>query len=247
MTTIDREMLWSILLGLTCLGLFFTLVLTAGVILAINGTRRAQAAFERWMMPNPPRLRTRLAELHQRYPTLSQGALVEKIIVQQSLKAGLAGALTGWGGIVTLPIAIPVDFALSTQLQTGLIHFIAEIYAPGQPPEKLRAQTYLILAGNRFTQQAIDASSRAAQAALARLLTRLLAETVAESLLKVVPVVGGLVGFVFGYATTRATGALAARWYRSDPRIGDPRIGDLQIGDLRLGELRLPGQARPPE
>ncbi len=226
-TTIDRETLWSILLGLACLGLFLTLLLTAGVILAINGTRRAHDAFERWMTPDPLRLQTRLAQLQQRYPTLDHGALVERIIAQQSLKAGLVGALTGWGGIVTLPIAIPIDFALSTQLQAGLVHFIAGIYAPHQPPEKLRAQTYLILAGNRFTQQAIDVSSRAAQAALARLLTRLLAETVAESLLKVVPVVGAMVGFVFSYATTRATGALAARWYR--------------------GELRLPGQMHPSE
>lgn len=231
-TTIDREVAWSFLLGLACLGLFFTLVLTACAILAINSTRRAREAFERWITPDPARLQARLAELQQRFPALGQSALVEKVIMQQALKAGLVGALTGWGGIVTLPIAIPVDFALSTQLQAGLVHFIAGIYAPGQPPDRLRAQTYLLLAGNRFTQQAIDVSSRAAQAALERLLTRLLAETVAESLLKVVPVVGALVGFVFNYASTRATGALAARWYR---------------GELRLGEPRSPDRTPPPE
>lgn len=226
MPTIDREVLWSLLLGLACLGGFITLLLTASVIVVLSGTRWARSAFERWIRPDPTGLRTRLTQLQQRHPTLNNDALVEQIVAQQSLKAGLVGALTGLGGFAALPIAIPVDFALSTQLQVSLIHFIAGLYAPSQTPEQLQAQTYLILAGNRLTQQVLEASSRAAEAALTRLLTRLLAETVAESLLKVVPLVGAVVGFVFSYATARATGRLAARWYR--------------------GELRLPARTLPP-
>lgn len=222
MTTMDREQLWSILLGLACLGVFITLLLTAVVVLVLASTRRARTAFERWLRPDPAGLHVQLAQLRQSYPSLNDPALVQRIITRQSLKAGLVGALTGLGGVVTLPIAIPVDFALSTQIQASLVHFVASIYAPNQSPDKLRVQTYLILAGNRFTQQAMDASNRAVQAALTRLLTRLLAETVAESLLKVVPLVGSLVGFVFGYATARATGELAARWYRGELHLPGP-------------------------
>lgn len=214
----DRDMLWRILLGLAGCGLFLALLFSAAAILFIAGTHRARRWFDGWMTPDPVALHARLALLRGRHPALSDDALVRHIITDQAVKAGLVGALTGLGGIITLPVAIPIDFALSAKLQAGLIHFAGQVYAPGAPPEAMRVQAYAILAGNRFTQQAIDASNRVVQAAIARLMRRLLAETVAESLLKVVPFVGAIVGFIFNCAATRAVGELAARWYRGERR-----------------------------
>ena len=106
-----------------------------------------------------------------------------------------------------------MDFALSAKIQAATIHFIAQTYAPGQSADTLRLQTYAILAGQRFSQQWAEGSSRVVQAAITQIIRRLVVETTAESLLKIVPLVGGLVGFAFNFAATRIVGRLAIRWY----------------------------------
>jgi len=212
---IDPELLRTLLIVLACSGLFLIVILSALVVLLLAGTRRARVAFDRWMTPDPAQLALRLGELRRRHPAANDAALVARVIKDQALKAGLVGALTGVGGFLTLPIAIPVDFALSAKIQAATIHFIAQTLAPGQPVDALRLQTYAILAGQRFSQQWAEASSRAVQAAIAQLIRRLVAETVAESLLKVVPFVGAVVGFAFNYAATRLAGRLAIQWYAS--------------------------------
>ena len=213
----DQDALRVILLGLAGLCVFAALIFAALAILFIAGTQQARRWFDGWMTPDPVALQTRLTALRGRHPKLSDDALVQRLITNQAVKTGVVGALTGLGGITTLPVAIPIDFALSAKLQASLIHFVGQTYAPGQPLESSRLQTYAILAGSRFTQQAIDVSNRVVQAAITRLMRRLLAETVAEALLKIVPLVGAIVGFVFNYATTRAVGELAIRKYRDRP------------------------------
>jgi hypothetical protein len=125
------------------------------------------------------------------------------------------GALTGLGGFVALPIAIPVDFAVSVRLQAAMVRFIAAMYAPGESERTLQLTTYAIMAGSGFTREAMETSNRMIQAAVSRTMTRLLAETAAESLLEVVPIIGALVGFAFNYFTTRALGSLAVSLYQA--------------------------------
>lgn len=204
---------WQWLAILGALTLLFVLPLIVLALLLWFGAQWARRAFERFVTPDPAMLETHLRQLRQRNPGLGEAALVRRIIARESFKAGLVGALTGFGGFVTLPIAIPVDFALTARLQSALVHFVARVHAPGQAEEALRLETYAILAGNRLTQQAIEISSRAVQAATARVVTRLLAESVAEALLKVVPLIGAAIGFGLNYTATRAVGRLAANRY----------------------------------
>ena len=88
------------------------------------------------------------------------------------------------------------------------------------------------MAGNRLTQQVIETSSRAVQAAVAKVVTRLLAEAVAEALLKIVPFIGAAVGFGLGWAATQAVGRLAVSWYTARP--------------ATTGQPVLPAPAPPP-
>jgi hypothetical protein len=204
-------LLW---LGVILAGLAVASLL-AMIVLFWLGARWARATFDRWATPDPVALRLRMLQLRQRYSGLNDDALFQRIVAGEARKAGLVGALTGLGGLATLPIAIPVDFALSARIQTALVHFVAGLYAPDEPVEALKLQTYAIMAGSTLTRQAIEASSRAAQAAVRRILFRLLAETAAESLLKIVPVIGAVVGFALNYAATRAIGRLAVSRYRN--------------------------------
>jgi hypothetical protein len=191
------------------------IVLLIMVILVFVWMRWARGALEHWTTPDPAALRAKLAHLRARYPGLSGEELVHKVIEAEARKVGLVGALTGLGGFVTLPIAIPVDFAVSARLQATLVHFIATIYAPGESERTLQLTTYAIMAGSGFTREAMETSNRMIQAALRRIMTKLLAETVAESLLKIVPIIGALVGFAFNYFATRAVGHLAVSLYRA--------------------------------
>ena len=206
---------WVAVLGI--LAILFILPLVVLAILLWFGAQWAHRAFERFVTPDPDVLATHLQQMRERNPGLSEAALVHRIIARESFKAGLVGAVTGIGGIVTLPIAVPIDFALTARLQSALVHFVARVHAPAETEDALRLKTYAILAGNRFSQQAIEASSRAVQAAVARVVTRLLAESVAEALLKIVPLIGAAVGFGLNYAATRAVGRLAVNWYRARP------------------------------
>lgn len=210
---------WLAILGI--LTLLFILPLMVLALLLWLGAQWARRAFERFVTPDPVALEAHMGRLRARNPGISEAELVRRIIARESMKVGLVGAVTGIGGIVTLPIAIPIDFALTARLQAALVHFIAHVHAPAEAEEALRLKTYAILAGNRFTQQVVEASSRAVQAAVARVVTRLLAESFAEALLKIVPLIGAAVGFGLNYAATRAVGRLAVNWYRGRPAVTD--------------------------
>jgi len=191
------------------------IVLLVMVILFFVSVRWARRALERWATPNPAALRAKLTHLRAQNPGLSDEKLVRKVIEAEARKVGLVGALTGLGGFMTLPIAIPVDFAVSGRLQAAMVHFIATIYAPGESERTLKLTTYAIMAGSGFTREAIGTSNRMIQTAVRRIMAKLLAETVAESLLKIVPIIGALVGFAFNYFATRALGYLTVSLYRA--------------------------------
>src|SRR5260221_11977273 len=81
-------------------------------------------------------------------PQASTDALVGKIIRRQALKCGIVGAITGLGGFITLPVALPVDILVSMRLQATMVQFIALLYEHGAPnTEELKLQTYMVMTG----------------------------------------------------------------------------------------------------
>ena len=116
---------WQWLAVFGGLTLLILLPLVAMAALIWLGAKRTKLAFERFVKPDPVALEARMRDLRRRYPGLDEAGLVRRIIARESLKVGLVGAVTGLGGLITLPIAIPIDFALTAKLQAALIHFIA--------------------------------------------------------------------------------------------------------------------------
>ena len=129
---------WLAIFGGLTLLILVPLVAMAALIWL--GAKRTKLAFERFVKPDPVALEARMRGLRRRYPGLDEAGLVRRIIARESLKVGLVGAVTGLGGIITLPIAIPIDFALTAKLQASLIQFIARIYAPGETEDALETQ-----------------------------------------------------------------------------------------------------------
>lgn len=52
-------------------------------------------------------------KLRSQNPGISDEALAQKIVSRKSAKNGLVGAATGLGGLITLPVAVPVDLSAS--------------------------------------------------------------------------------------------------------------------------------------
>lgn len=201
------------LLTIGLLVLLCSMPLILGSVLVFIGVTRARDALERAIIPDQEKLQERLKALRAQNPHLSSDELVHKIINRQSLKAGLIGAVTGIGGIFTLPIALPIDLAFSSKIQAALITFITKIHEPEIGAARLRVQTFSILAGQRGINPVVGSADKALQAAIRRFVLVRVGEKLAESVLKFLPFVGALVGFAINWGVTQFLGRAAVQVY----------------------------------
>lgn len=157
-------------------------------------------------------------------------AAIDRLIARQVLNAGAAGLVTGLGGVVTLPVAIPANLVSVLYLQLRLIAAIAHLRGHDIRSEPVRALALACLlgssagdvlkevgvkAGTRLAQRAAERAPGALLAGLntavgVRLAARLGAGG-AVNVSKLVPLLGGVVSGAFDAATTRAIGAAAKR------------------------------------
>ena len=159
--------------------------------------------FQGFISPDLTSMSLSLNELRRSNPDASNDVLVRKVISQQALKCGIVGALSGLGGFVTLPVALPVDIVVSMRLQATMVQFIALLYGQGQPDStELKLQTYMVMTGGvKVTETTFEVIMKFALRILG------------DSLAKLIPVVGFVVGFAVNYFIAQATGNLAAQWY----------------------------------
>ncbi len=184
---------------------------------------------------------------------------INALIARQTLNAGASGFLTGLGGIVTLPAAIPANLASVLYLQLRMIAAIAHLRGHDIRSPRVRAMVIACLvgspaadllkdvgvnAGTKLAQQAIQRVSTAAlirlnKAVGLRLLTRIGTSGLA-AMPKIVPVLGGLVAGAFDATTTRAIGAVAKKLFVP---LAAPDEGPVIEGEKRIegtDGLRLP-------
>lgn len=153
---------------------------------------------------------------------------VNSLIRWQITKAGTSGFLTGLGGAVTLPIAIPANITSVMYVQVRMIAAIAKMGGYDLKDDRVKALVYACLCGNaakdivkeigikvgtKLTEQAIKNISaqvifKINQAVGFRLLTKF-GQTGAVNLVKLVPLVGGVVGGTFDSVTTNTIGNIA--------------------------------------
>jgi hypothetical protein len=190
-------------------GLICVLPLVITLIAAFVLWRTGQRWIERALDPDVERLSERFAALRSAEPDAPDQRLIGRIIHRQALRCGVVGAVTGLGGFYTLPIALPIDIALSLRIQAGMVGFIAAHYNhAAQTPVETRVRDALIMTG----------SSQAAERATGYLVS-FAVRVMGKSLSKLVPFIGAAIGFAVNYAIARAMGWAAVRWYaaRSDP------------------------------
>lgn len=192
----DNSTLVNILLSIAVGFIVLLVILLIGAFFAIRQLRR-------FIAPDVNTMQRELDALRRSNATLSNDALVRKIISRQSFKCGLVGAIAGIGGFLTLPIALPADILMSMRIQHAMVQFIAMLYSQhAVSPEEMNLQTTLVMSGGvKLTETSIS------------LIMRGVVRLLGESLSIIVPAVGVVVGFIVNYGIAQATGKVAMRFY----------------------------------
>jgi hypothetical protein len=159
------------------------------------------------------------------------GSLVDKVnslIRWQNTKSATSGFLTGLGGIITLPVAIPANIASVMYVQIRMIAAIAHMAGYDLRDDRVKALVYTCLCGNaakdivkeigiklgtKLTETAIKKISaevivKINKAVGFRLLTKF-GQTGLVNLGKAIPLVGGVVGGTMDGISTNIIGNVA--------------------------------------
>jgi uncharacterized protein (DUF697 family) len=166
-------------------------------------------------------------------------ARVAALIKWEMAKNFTTGFVTGLGGFVTLPVAVPSALAASWVLQARMAGAIARIYGHDLDDPRVRTRILLALAvtdlglkvGDRLTQRAVEQiPGRALVEVNKRIGARLVAragQRVALRFPRAVPVFGGVVGGSLDAVVCRTVGRTARTLFR-------PPAGGVIEGGVRL-------------
>lgn len=147
---------------------------------------------------------------------------IDSLIDWQIGKAGLAGFITGLGGVITLPVSIPANIATVSLIQLRMIAAIAILRGYDVRSDQVKTLCYACLAGSavgdvlkdvgiklgtKLGQQAIGGIAgstlvRINQAVGFRLVTKA-GSTGIFNLTKIVPFLGGIIGGTYDAMTSR--------------------------------------------
>jgi hypothetical protein len=159
------------------------------------------------------------------------GSLVENVnslIRWQNTKAAASGFITGLGGVMTLPVAVPANIATVLYVQVRMIAAIAIMGGYDVRDDRVKTLVFTCLCGDgaltlvkdigiavgkKLTEQAIknlskDVIIRINKAVGFRLLTKF-GQTGIVNLGKAVPLLGGMIGATFDSVATNTIGNVA--------------------------------------
>ncbi|MGK0290912.1 MAG: hypothetical protein ACI86H_002375 [bacterium] len=153
---------------------------------------------------------------------------VNSLIRWQNTKAGTSGFISGLGGAITLPVAVPANVASVMYIQMRMIASIASMAGYDLHDDKVKTLTFACLTGNaakdllkevgiqigvNVTKQVIQNISQATITAINRKVGFLLVTKFGEkgviNLGKAVPIVGGIIGGGIDLISTNTIGNIA--------------------------------------
>ncbi len=190
-----------------------------------------------------------LGESHLKSCGNSVEAAIDDLIMWQTGYAATAGFVTNLGGLITLPVAVPVNLASVLLIQLRMIAAIAHLRGYNIKDPQVRTLAFLSLTGSaaatilqdfgvklgtKLTTSLIMQISgktltRINQAVGFRLVTKA-GSTGLVNLTKMVPFVGGFVGGGFDAVVTRGIGEAARRTFTTIVDEPDPE-GEASTSD----------------
>jgi hypothetical protein len=178
-------------------------------------------------------------------------ARVAALIKWETGKNFTSGFLTGLGGFLTLPVAVPAALAASWVVQARMAAAVARIYGHALEDERVRTRILLSLAGDvardamkdlgikvgdKLTQRAVEQIRGRLLVELNKRIGAKLAAQVGQRVLlkfpRAVPVLGGVVGGALDAVVCRKVGATARTLFR-------PPAGSVVTGEVVRRAERL--------
>ena len=160
--------------------------------------------------------------------TDSLEACARRLVRWQMPKAGTSGFLSGIGGVLTLPVAIPANLASVMFVQIRMIAAIAHLGGQDLRNDKVRTLCYACMCGSasadvlkevgiklgeKLTEQAIKQITGTTITRINRAVGfRLITKFGQKGLInfgKMVPLIGGVVGGTFDATSTHVIGTIA--------------------------------------
>lgn len=163
-------------------------------------------------------------ELAQEYMDRYKASTIaaKELIKQQLLKCSASGFITGFGGLLTLPLTVPANVASVLYVQMRMIAALAAIGGYDVHSDEVQTLVYLCLVGSSLTDVVKSTGIKIANKVTTNMLKKLPGAVLtkinqkvgfrlltkfgtkgAVNLVKVVPVAGALVGAGIDYGNTK--------------------------------------------
>jgi hypothetical protein len=206
---------------------------STGAITVVARTSALQKVFDLVVNVDATSIRSYVEKLREQNPGISPDDLAAKIVSRKALKNGLVGAATGLGGLISLPLSVPADVAMSWRIQASMVYAVAQVYGHTEDTTDMKTDLYLVVAGDSakevLKQLGIEVGMAVTRRMIARYVTREMMTRLWKvtgeriitkagtrtlgSAMKWVPLVGAPIGFAFDWTATRAVGRYAIRYY----------------------------------
>lgn len=165
----------------------------------------------------------------------SKEEAVKKMINNQVVKCTTSGFLTGFGGLITLPISIPANISSVLYVQMRMIAGVAYLAGYDLKSDQVQTLVYACLAGISVNQVikkvGVKVGEKVAEKTIEKIPGKVLVainkkigyrfitkagKTSTVTLTKAVPVVGAFVGGGLDFLETKAIGNRAYKWFFED-------------------------------
>lgn len=160
----------------------------------------------------------------------------------QVMKCGTSGFITGLGGLITLPVAIPANVSSVMYVQLRMIAAIAKIGGYDIHSDQVQTMIYMCLTGTAITDVVKEAGIKVGEKTLEAAIKKIPGEALVKinqkigfrfitkfgekgviNLGKLLPLVGGVVGGGLDVATTTVIGRNAIKMFIDN----ETPLGDL--------------------
>jgi len=130
-----------------------------------------------WIIGSEPEeVRNYINDIRSNNSHLTNREICEVIVDEQSRNSGLLGALTGFGGLITLPATVPIDIVKAWKIQAFTIRCIAYVYGYRYEKADLKTDIFLVLSNSSIEEikklviaEALNAAPKHASKALNKL------------------------------------------------------------------------------
>lgn len=153
---------------------------------------------------------------------IEQGKTIDKsidsLVKWQTAKAATSGFVTGFGGLLAMPLTVPANIASVMYIQIRMVAAIAHMGGHDLKSDKVRSLIYMCMVGNGAKEVLKDVSVQAGEKLVAKSIEAIsmkfatkAGEKTLSSLSKAIPIAGGLIGCSIDAASTKVVGKVAKK------------------------------------